>query len=762
MRARVMVALLLLTLLPLQPTAAEGSTDLACPNHVAVLPEGSTVLQITQHDGAGSTLNVSTDAPPSLMVGNVTAQVVDGVRTWSIPLQAATGLEQGRYALNISLMDGADAVASCSLDVWVRTASALVMGVQGTSTFTVEESTRTGVAVNLTNVGALDESVTFAMTTNSDWTWGWTLNGVQVDDPNISLAGGERTYIGAWIDVCRVENSQPLAGEGPAFTITASSSFDGRGDAWTFVLAMDDVFRVDLAPSGENLTVAPGTDGRMEVLVTNVGNAPRTVRLHLNLLDEEGGVDASVDGTDRFLHDGWTVALFGTLPDVMLDAGATRRIEVGFLAPWADLGWLNVRLTAQMGDDVQSVDINASIMLERGFQMDLHTPRCPDLVVDEPCIVNATVHNTGNYDDVANVVLTLTEQAEGIVVLEPGTSRIALSPGQSATVTLATLRAHPEALAFMTAELNLALGPEAADFEPYANMDLRIAPRVAWTFVDVVDERVGNTISISSTLRNDGNVVDGLVISMKSSHGTPMGLLPPDDAIFDGEGENVRTFELEDVPLGANISLRGWFEVPNDHEANGTVFVNLSVRSRYVPDQAFVHQTNASYLGVRWQPQADAKGIQWSDISDGALTFIGGAWHVLLALLVAAAVVQRAMRQREAMNAERALLQPLPTADPERVEDWMAAFERPRSIPEPAPSRSVRPEDFQAAFAARSRPLAPTAPAPDQGLADAASTVLDALSATAAVRTLDAIAEQLQSPAPKSDLDALLDDLDLE
>ncbi len=82
-----------------------------------------------------------------------------------------------------------------------------------------------------------------------------------------------------------------------------------------------------------------------------------------------------------------------------------------------------------MGDDVQSIDINGSIALERGFEMELHTPRCPDLVIDDPCIVNATVRNTGNFDDVADVVLTLTEQAEGIVVLEPGTTRMALAPG---------------------------------------------------------------------------------------------------------------------------------------------------------------------------------------------------------------------------------------------------------------------------------------------------------------------------------------------
>lgn len=762
MRAYVVAGLLLLTLVPLHVATAEATSELSCPEHVALLPEGSAELSISQNDGVGSELSITADVPATLVIGNASSSVQNGIRTWVIPLQAITGLPQDTYSINVSLVDGTQELATCSLSVWVRTASALVMGVDGTSTFTIEESTRTGVAVNLTNFGATEEAVTFSMSTTSDWAWGWTLNGVQVEDPSTTLSSGSLTYIGAWIDVGRVEDSLPRAGDGPRFTITASSSFDGRGDEWSFVLAMDEVFRVNLSASSNELNVAPGTDGRLPVVVENTGNAPTTVKLRLNLLDQNSMVDERVEPTDRFVHEGWTVALFGALPEVMLEAGATRRIEVGFLAPWSNAGTLSVRLTAQMGDHVDEVDLNGSIALERGFTMELHTPRCPDLLIDEPCILSATVENVGNFDDAAGIVLELTEQAEGIVQMDEGTSRVPLAPGQSSTVTIATLRAHHEALAFMTAELRISIGPEMSTMDTLATLDLRIAPRVEWTFVDVNDERVGNTISISSTLRNDGNVIDGLVISMKSSHGTPMGLLPPTNAILEAEGAEVRTFELEDIPIGANISLRGWFEVPKDHEANGTVYVNFSVRSRYVPDQVFVHQATADYLGIRWQPQPTSNGVDWSNITDGALTFIGGAWHVLLALLIAAAVVQRALQRRDVLANERASREPLPQGEPERVQDWMAAFSRPTPQPEPVPSRTVHPEAFRTAFESRSQPPSPVTPTPEPGLTFAASTVLDGHGANEAVRKIDAIAASLGTPHQKSDIDHLLDDLGLE
>ena len=80
---------------------------------------------------------------------------------------------------------------------------------------------------------------------------------MKVEDPNVSVDPGELIYIGAWIDVGVVgDDGLPLFGTGPSFTLTASSTFDGRGDAWTFILAMEEVKRVALS-SKHHAAIAP-------------------------------------------------------------------------------------------------------------------------------------------------------------------------------------------------------------------------------------------------------------------------------------------------------------------------------------------------------------------------------------------------------------------------------------------------------------------------------------------------------------------------
>ena len=75
----------------------------------------------------------------------------------------------------------------------------------------------TQVAVNLTNVGSEPDEVQFHMDTASGWAWGWTLNGVKVEDPNVSVDPGELIYIGAWIEVGVVgDDGLPLFGTGPS------------------------------------------------------------------------------------------------------------------------------------------------------------------------------------------------------------------------------------------------------------------------------------------------------------------------------------------------------------------------------------------------------------------------------------------------------------------------------------------------------------------------------------------------------------------
>jgi uncharacterized membrane protein len=101
----------------------------------------------------------------------------------------------GHVDLTVNLTDGSSTLDACTIDLWVRPASALILGASGQSTFTVNEGVTTQVAVNLTNLGSEPEEVHFTLETTSDWAWGWTLNGVRIDDPNVTVQPNELAFL---------------------------------------------------------------------------------------------------------------------------------------------------------------------------------------------------------------------------------------------------------------------------------------------------------------------------------------------------------------------------------------------------------------------------------------------------------------------------------------------------------------------------------------------------------------------------------------
>lgn len=761
MRAALLVLLLLMSTLPLHHASAETQPGLTCPETASLVPGQPMAVTVLQHGLEPYALSITNTS--LVEVGALTNTTVGGNQSWTVTLTAALNAPSGHVDLPINLSDGSTTLATCTIDVWIRPASALVLGVSGESTLTVNEGVTTQVAVNLTNVGSEPEDVHFHLDTASDWTWGWTLNGVKVDDPNVSVNPGELVYIGAWVDVGVVgDDGLPLAGTGPSFTLTASSSFDGRGDAWTFILAMEEIKRVSVSSTDATQPVAPGTDERVQVVVTNRGNVPAPVDLSLIALNDDGTPVQGFEPIDRFQRDGWTLALFGALPSVALEPGASRTIEVGLLAPWVSDGRMDVRLRATIGSSTDNVDLAGVIDLKRSFEVSDLIVRCPDLEVDRPCEVRANVRNTGTYDDVAAVNLVLGEESQGIVNMSAPTQRVVLSHGDDKDIVIALLTAHPDALAFQSATLEVFIGPEGATLPLVQTLDLRIAPRVEWVFESVVQEEdARQRVSVTATLRNDGNVVDGLVVSMKASHGMDMGLIPPEGAILEDDADPVRSFEVEGLPIGDNITLRAWFDLPADENVNGTVYVNLSVRSRYVPEQTFQETIVAPYLGVPWQQTSASGGFDLRAMAQQAWGLVQVTWHIVLAVGVATVILNRAVTRRADQRAERATAQ-VESAPPETVEDWMAGFQTKQGEPVPTPSPSVDASAFEQAFRNRSNPSPAPTPAPPTALTDAASIVLDARTSQAASARLDELAANLAPPSEASkDIDSILDDLDL-
>jgi hypothetical protein len=275
------------------------------------------------------------------------------------------------------------------------------------------------------------------------------------------------------------------------------------------------------------------------------------------------------------------------------------------------------------------------------------------------------------------------------------------------------------------------------------------------------EEDARQRVSVTTTLRNDGNVVDGLVVSMKASHGMNMGLIPPLGAEYEDGADPVRSFEIEDLPIGDNITLRAWFDLPNDERVNGTVYVNLSVRSRYVPEQTFQETVIAPYLGVPWQEGANEQGFDLGALAGQAWGLFQVTWHIVLAVGVATVILNRAIHRRADQRAER--IKPTAEQRPkETSEDWMAGFQTKPSTPAPAQSPTVDARAFEQAFRNRSTQSPAPTPTPPVALTEAAAVELDVRTSQAAVERLDALAAGLP-PAPEatSDIDTLLDDLDL-
>ena len=110
--------------------------------------------------------------------------------------------------------------------------------------------------------------------------------------------------------------------------------------------------------------------------------------------------------------------------------------------------------------------------------------------------------------------------------------------------------------------------------------------------------------NIAMTLRNNGNAADGIIVQLQCSHYTPMTLIPPTNSVTEPGVEFPRSFEINDIDFGSNFTVRAWAEIPTDQNSNGTMYLNISIRSSFSPDEPISFTTAVDYVGVPWQVES--------------------------------------------------------------------------------------------------------------------------------------------------------------
>ena len=615
-------------------------------------------------------------------------------------------------------------------DLVISKQSNLQYGVSGDSQFVVDPGIRTNLAVNMTNYGLFGDNVTFSLATNSNWQWGWIMNNTENLTSYEYFAANQLKYIYLWIEVPEVINSQPLFESGPRFSLVATSKLDECTTTWNFDLLMSEFRNVSIMEQETNLSLSPDSSGRTPVTITNVGNIENVVSIDLQVIDSQGNPIIGVPVSDRIDYNGWIIAVFGGYEDEFIQPTNSRTFEIGFQSPNNNEGEINVRVIitpSGAANRAKYVDLQTAIVWQREVNADLISDDCSQLLPSDTCDASFRIYNDGNYQD--NYLVEIIEQPN-FVSLSLGTNSLEIGKNSFVDISSLTITANQDASAFANGNVIIAISLTNSNQNPVLiNVEVVISPEISWSLQNLVEENdaIGR-FNIAMTLRNDGNSMDGIIVQLQCSHFTEMSLIPPNEAIYESGIEYPRSFEINDIDLASNFTVRAWAEIPVDQISNGTMYLNVSIRSIFTPDEPIEFTTSVQYYGTNWQDdKVKTNEKTLGDYVEITTEIVKSWFWIIISILASGLIINKALRDRNDRLENQTMIDTLNSANTsEKQDDWLAKFDSKREETTTIESPEIASERFERSFKNRAGQLKPVTAPIDEKLRDAAALVLDA------------------------------------
>lgn len=597
------------------------------------------------------TNNVFTDLELEINVEFHNSLEVSGLPSGQITVSASTSggitiyviadndSQFGNLPFNLTFNDGNNWSERIELMIAITPYSDLSFGSSSGSKFRVEQVSRINVATNFTNAADYTDVVDFTLHSNSGWQSGWT------NSDSITLNPGGIDLIRFWIETPAVINSSPLSGEGASFVLKGISSLDGESIEWQFSVVLDDYHNVSIDEVGDDLTLDPGLSGRIEVGLRNSGNIPSTFSFSLSPLYENGAVVPGFDDNNIIEYNNWSVALYNTMQSTILQPGETRQIDVGFLAPMLGESSLQVRLNINpkgYESVMKSVDLTVATQQIRMAEIIIDSQECSQVSPTESCIIFYELNHQGNMYD--NLIVELS-QIEGVFA-QTSQETWGVEIGQSVRNLSLNLTSIAGTIAYSNYTLTLNLLTNDGLLLDSKTISGYIGPRIEWVFeytASAVDAE--GKLSMTMVVRNDGNTIDGLIVRLSSTHFTDMSFVPPLGSIYE-ESEKIRSFEMTNISIGDNFTLRAWIMIPDDQSNDGTLYANITAHSRLDDSNPLSYQAEADYLAAEITVE---DGVIIEALSNGfeyTLMIIKAWWYIFFSVLIAGLVVRKAAKDR--------------------------------------------------------------------------------------------------------------------
>lgn len=751
MKKQVCYWLVLLLVLPI--TVSADATDvILTPAEKYVAYPGQTVqhhIDVTYSGDSETTLKLDLQSQYlSGISGNGQELVFDDGETnrfiWTLTLPQSTPL--GFDVINVTVIDTSDSsTTSTDIEMKITTPSNIYFGNMESSSFVVDPGIRTNVAMNITSNATLTDDVRFSIQTDSFWNWGWIMDEVEDYSSSLLLAPDTMGFVRIWVDVPEVIDGAPLANQGPTFRLIGTSGLDYISIAWDFTLEVRSFRNATIDSIESNVLVDPGGNTRVDVEVRNTGNIPDSLSMTLGNLVIDGEPMAQ-DNSDRITFNGWTVALFNAFEETVLMPNETRVIEIGVEAPEMTTGTVQIDLIlnpVNLGFQSVRETATANISWVRDIERSLVPVDCTYIQPNSSCSSSLTVRNTGNFAD--SLIVELVTFPDFISEISTPVFPVQLDRYEEKIFTAVEFKISENASAYQIGAIEFDLKLNGGETLESYSIDVIVGPNVAWTFLEgqsEVDSR--SIVSFAVQLRNDGNLEDGLIVQLQSSHSTEMGFIPPNGAIIEGDSGLPRTFELGNLPREANFTLRGTAELPTDQTANGTLILDIVVRSIFDPETEFIFTIEEQFLGKQWKSTETTEEYSFSQLIEDVGLIIKGWWLIVVCIAVSGIILNKAVRDRIQRNENEKLMREFNEIPPETQDDWMEKFNKPTSQqPQIVESPEMNPDAFTKAFQSQSRPSVPAMKPLPEPIREAATTVLDHHDMSAQRSAMDKIASDI-------------------
>lgn len=621
-----------------------------------------------------------------------------------------------------------------NVDVLISKWSNIRFGSNDGSEFYVLQDVRTGFAVNVSNQADYDDTVKLRFNTQTNWEYGFD------DDLNddgelvIDLQSGEYDFISFYIQTPPIIDGGPLAGTGPQFSLEAVSNLDRRVSSWNFSLRMETYHNMTIDVVEDNLTIEPGDNERLEVVVRNNGNTATYL---------DAGLLYGDSREDRFEINNWTVAIFNAFEFQPLEPNESRAIEIGFSAPNINLGSVGLELDIMPQSFPQratSVQISSSIDWQKNGSVSKIGDSCAEVEWNQTCQQLIQIENTGNFFQ--DYLLEIRDSSG--MYFEITQETIGLSRSQNSTEIPLNITPFENAEAFTSGSAKLVLTLDDGTLVDSLDITSKTAPRVFWIWEDSATSVSNGRLEMAITMRNDGNTADGLVVRMTSSYFTEMSFIPPNNAIIEDGSKNIRSFEIINIDKGANFTFRAWAKIPDNQNSADDFYVTITAHSRLADDKPFTFTANTSF---------DA-AISSNDNQEGIVDSIGDilstifaviwAWKwIAIATIASGLMINKSIRDRRGRLADMELMNSQQNVE-QKPDDWMAEFAtKKQPTPQIAQSPQIPSEVFTGMFQAVGGGQKPVAEPVDSRLVSAASTVLDHHDKVATKSKLDDLVENL-------------------